>query len=304
MKVLLTGLPYFAHRSARYLTEYSPASDRFIPVDLKTGRGQARFLLEVPSADAVFCHWGTLIRSRALELAFRLRKRVVQFWMGTDVLDALEVAESGAAYPPYIHDCVHVCEGPWTRDELATIGVRAEVAPLAPMTSIAPDASEISAPASFSVLGYVGRDREDFYGLPQYIRLAEDFADVPFTIAGIDSAPVALPPNLQLLGWTDEEFRLYRDCAAYVRIPEHDGYSYSVREALTWGRHVVTSYPYPHCLYASDYESLRAHVDTLKTRFDGGGLDPNLEGRDFVLREFDNGTVVRGLRRTLSGAPS
>jgi glycosyltransferase involved in cell wall biosynthesis len=301
MKVLLTGLPYFTRRNAAYLAEHSPPSDRFIPVDLTTRSGQARFLTHLPSADVVFCFWGTLIRSRAFDLAFRLHKRVVQFWVGTDVLDAAGVVASGAAYPPYMRDCVHVCEAPWTRDELERIGIRAEVAPLAPMGSIAPDQSEISAPATFSVLGYVGRERENFYRLPEFIRLAEDFPDVQFTIAGTDATPAAPPSNLQLLRWTDEEFRLYRDCAAFIRIPEHDGYSYSVREALAWGRHVIASYPYPHCLVASDYESLKTHVSALKTRFDEGRLDANLEGRDFVLSEYDDRRVTDRVRRILAG---
>jgi hypothetical protein len=222
MKALLTGLPYFTHRSARYLGHQSP-SDRFIPIDLTTRRGQARFVLEIGSADAVFCHWGTLVRSRAFELAFRLRKRVVQYWLGTDVLDAFNVVESGAAHEPYIRNCIHVCEAPWTEKELSRMGIRAEVIPIAPMGSIAPDATELSEPKEFSILGYVGRDRLDFYGLPHFIRLAEDFRDVQFRIAGIESAPVPLPSNVQLLGWSDDEFRLYQNCAVYIRIPEHDG---------------------------------------------------------------------------------
>src|SRR5262249_48700688 len=156
------------------------------------------------------------------------------------------------------------------------------------MSSIAPDASELSDPTEFSVLGYVGRDREDFYRLPHFVRLAHDFPDVRFTIAGIDSAPTAIPPNLRLIGWTDEDFRLYSDCPVFIRIPEHDGYSCSVREALTWRRHVISSYPYPQCRVAEDYDSLKAHVRELKARFEEGRLGPNRDGRQFVLSEFDD----------------
>jgi hypothetical protein len=300
MKVLLTGLPYFTHRTARYLAEYRSRSDRFIVVDLTTRGGQARFMVEIATADAVFCHWGTLLRSRAFEHAFRLRKRVVQYWLGTDVLDASKVVGNGAAHERYVRDCVHVCEAPWTRDELSTMGIQAEVLPIAPMSSIAPDVTEFSEPPEFSVLGYVGRDRLDFYRLPDFIRLAEDFRDVPFRIAGIDSVPDAVPSNMQLLGWSDDEFRLYQGCAVYVRIPEHDGYSYSVREALTWERHIVASYPYPHCRHAPDYASLKAHVHDLKERFESGRLGPNRDGRKFVLQEFDDRKVVSGLRRALA----
>jgi hypothetical protein len=256
-------------------------------------------MLEIGSADAVLVNWGTLIRSRAFDLAFRLRKRVVQYWVGTDVLDALEVVQRGMAHPPYLEHCVHICEAAWTQEELSRIGIRAEVMPVGGMSSIAPNATELSEPREFSILGYVGQERPDFYGLPSFIALAEAFPDVPFTLAGIASAPVPLPPNLQLLGWSDGEFRLYRDCAVFVRIPEHDGSSYSVREALTWERHVVASYPYPHCRHAPDYETLQAHVDDLRTQFASGRLAPNRDGREFVLREFDDRKVAEGLRRVL-----
>jgi hypothetical protein len=260
-------------------------------------------MLEIASTDVVFCHWGTLIRSRAFELAFRLRKQVVQYWLGTDVLDAFDVVESGAAYEPYISGCIHVCEAPWTGDELSRIGINAEVIPIAPMGSIAPEVTELSEPGEFSILGYVGRDRLDFYRLPDFIQLAEDFQDVRFQIAGIESVPGALPANVRLLGWSDGEFRLYRDCAVYVRIPKHDGYSYSVREALTWERHIVASYPYPHCLYAPDYASLKAHVCELKLRFESGRLGPNRKGRGFILEEFDDERVASGVRRVLAARP-
>jgi hypothetical protein len=301
MKVLLTGLPHFAPRIARCLAEHSSATDRFIAVDLTTRRGRARFLLELPSADAVFCHWGTLVRSRALDLAFRLKKRVVQDWVGSDVLDALSVVESRAAHAPYIHDCVHICEAPWIRDELARLGIQAEVVPVLSVGPVAPDPKEVVEPPCFSILGYVGRDRAKFYRLPDFTQLANDFRDVQFRILGIDSAPTALPPNVQLLGWTGDIARLYRDSAVYIRVPEHDGYSCSVREALAWGRHVITSYPYPHCLVASDYESLKAHVGALKTRFEEGRLESNSGGREFVLREFDDWRVTRSVKRVLAG---
>lgn len=301
MNVLLIGLPHFTRRTARFLDEHSPRRDRFVAVDTSTPSGKARFLLELPRVDTVFSHWATLTRSRALELSLRLRKRVVQCWAGSDVLDAISARESGAASSALAHDCVHLCEAEWTREELKGAGVAAEVLPIAPMGSVAPAGAPVDPPATFSVLAYVGEGREDFYGLPKLVRLAEDFPHVRVRIAGIGPGSKGLPPNVEPLGWVEDMSALYRECALFVRIPEHDGCSFAVREALAWGRHVIASYPYRHCLHATDYEALRGNVRELAARYDDGRLGSNVKGREFVLSEYADARVYAGLHSLLGG---
>jgi hypothetical protein len=303
VNVLVTGIPFFALKTARLLAAHANGSDRFRALDTSTRGGQARFLAALPAADAVFCHWGTLARARTLELALALHKRVVQYWLGTDVLFAADAARSGSALARYAGGCAHVCESSWTRDELAAIGVHAKVLPVAPMGSIAPEDEATREPGAFTVLGYVGRGREDFYRLDAFRHLARDFPELTFRIAGTDGAGRPAPSNVELLGWADDVSDLYRDCAVFVRIPEHDGYSSSVREALAWGRHVIASYPYRYCRHVTDYASLRAELHTLQRRFEAGRLRSNERGRNFVLREFDDDKVASGLRRLLAGAP-
>lgn len=298
MKVLVTGLPHFAPRIARFLSAETNGSARFVPIDTATRRGRLRFFLELPTADTVLRYWGTVSESRALELALRLGKHVVQFWAGTDVLWAQEAFGAGAVSQPFVHECIHLCESPWTRDELAELGVSADVVPLSPTEDAVP-ADAIRDPQTFRVLAYVGQDREEFYRLPDLVRLAGELPEVRFSVTGLAATDALLPSNLELLGWLDDPTPLYRACATLVRLPVHDGYSFSVREALTWGRHVVSSYPYPHCRHAPDYETLRSHVVALKTSFDRGELRANREGREFVLREFEPGTVARQLVRYL-----
>ncbi len=147
----------------------------------------------------------------------------------------------------------------------------------------------------YSRFSYVGAGREEFYGLPKLIRLALEFPDVSFKVCGITSSDVSLPTNLEPLGWVEDMNRLYRGCAAFVRIPQHDGFSYSVREALSWGREVIASYPYEHCRHAPDYASLRDHVQTLRLSFARGELRPNVSGREYVLREFNAERVFERL---------
>jgi hypothetical protein len=300
VKVLFTGLPLFAGRTARLLASRSEGPDRFLALDTSTRTGQLRFLKELPAADTVFCHWGTLWRARVLELALALHKRVVQYWVGTDVLFAADAVRSGTAIRRYADRCRHVCEAPWTRDELTEVGIRADVVPVAPMSSVAPEDEATRDPTELSVLGYVG-PRHDFYRLDRFVRLAGDFPELRFRIAGTEGA--AGPANLEFVGWTDDPSELYRDCAVFVRIPEHDGYSSSAREALAWGRHVIASYPYPHCRHVTDYGSLRDELASLVADFEAGRLRANRAGRAFVLDEFGDEKVALGLRRVLAGDP-
>jgi glycosyltransferase involved in cell wall biosynthesis len=302
VKAIMIGLPHFSRQAADFLREHGESSDRFVVIDTSTRRGKARYLFELPTADTVFTLWGTLNYSRVLELALQLHTRVVQFWVGSDVLAAIAASRAGAVSGQLVEDCIHLCESTWTRDELATVGVRAEIAPLPPFGATVPPSESILPPEQFSILGYVGKGSESFYRLPDFVRLAADFPDIPVRIAGIDSAGDTLPPNVELLGWTDDVSGLYDSCAVYVRIPEHDGYSFSVREALACGKHVVASYPYPHCREARTYEALRAEVAALKARFDRQELEPNWDGREFVLRKYEDARVARTLARVLAGA--
>jgi hypothetical protein len=300
MKVVFVGLPHFSRLTASFLGSHDRAN-RFVAIDMTTRRGKLRFVSELPTADVVFSHWGTLRSSRALELALKRGTRVVQFWMGSDVLDAVTAAKTGAAEPSLIERCAHCCEAPWTRDELEAAGVHAQLVRLPPFGAPVPQVRDVALPTEFSLAAYVGKGSEEFYGLPDLVRLARDLPDVPIRISGTDGGGAgSLPPSITPLGWSDDLADLYRGCTAFVRIPRHDGFSFSVREALAWGRHVVSSYPYPHCLHADGYDAMRAHVDALRAGSERAELEPNVDGRDFVLREYDPTLVRAGLERVLA----
>ena len=123
---------------------------------------------------------------------------------------------------------------------------------------------------------------------------------MPFRVVG-SSGVEGAPKNIEFLGWVDSERLedLYREAAVYVRLPEHDGCSYSVREALSWARPVIASYPYPHAIHASNSDAASQHLRLLKERFDDGRFQPNLEGRDYVKTEYAPDRVARLLRSAL-----
>ena len=63
---------------------------------------------------------------------------------------------NGTAIRRYADRCRHICEGPWTRDELAEVGIQADFVAVRPMGSIAPEDEATHDPTELSVLGYVG----------------------------------------------------------------------------------------------------------------------------------------------------
>jgi hypothetical protein len=77
-----------------------------------------------------------------------------------------------------------------------------------------------------------------------------------------------------------------------------------VREALAWARPVVASYPYPHCQHATSYDALHRAVLDLKSSFEAGRWQPNIAGREWVLREFAPIAVLRGLEPYLFPRPA
>ncbi len=303
MKVIATGLPRFSNLAVDFLRAHGDPSDRFLALDPCTRNSKLRYLFELPTAQALMTFWGFLSdddhRTFALKTALRMRKHVLQCWVGTDVIVA---QGSAVVFAPFRDNCIHLCEAEWTRDELAELGVAARVLPRFPFSDGIPSDSEISTSGRFEILAYVGAGREDFYRLPDLIRLACEFPEVMMKACGTVPSDVLLPANLQAIGWVDDMRGLYRDCAVFIRIPQHDGFSYSVREALSWGCEVIASYPYEYCRHAPDYGSLRDHVQALKEGFENGGLRPNLAGREYVLREFDAERVFERLLPFLSGA--
>lgn len=298
-KVVLNGLPHFTKLTAEFLTSHT--TDRFVPVEyLPFGRRKtARYLAEIATARAVVSFWGAVTVGdqwgRAMELASRMRKRCVFMWMGTDVMWAQERPVIDA-----FRSSEHYCESSWTRDELTAIGFDARLLPRSPFTHIPRD-DQITTPSSFVVLAYLGIDREDFFNYPILARLAREHPDVPFRVVGSSGVDDA-PKNIEFLGWVDSErlHDLYREAAVYVRLPKHDGCSYSVREALSWGRPVIASYPYPYSLHASSPEAASEHLRLLRESFDDGRFQPNLDGREYVRTEYAPDRVARVLHSALA----
>ncbi|HAT29419.1 MAG TPA: hypothetical protein DCW29_00780 [Janthinobacterium sp.] len=300
MKILILGLPYFAAKLAGDLAAVD-RDNRYVAVDTARGwRGQLACLWHMLSARTVYLIGGSTERGGALRLAMLLNKRIVMHWVGTDVLNARARCRAGTADAALLAASRHLCEVAWLREELLEVGIDAAIAQIACFDDGA--TAPAPWPARFSLLSYMGKGRERFYGMDKLIELAKAFPDVPLRIAGIAEYGEALPPNIQLLGWVGDMARQYRDCVLYLRLPEHDGLAFSLLEALAAGRYVGYTYAYPHATAIATPDELQRLVADLRARHEAGTLAPNTAGQSHVLEQHGRARVAGALAAILTGA--
>jgi hypothetical protein len=298
--VLIGGHEYFAKKLVRSLSDYDAANTYTYLEPMATWAAKIRRAFDVFASDAVYFVGGTVLRNKVIDLALFLRKPVVMHWVGTDVTIAVKHSEVDLADRNCIQKVTHLCEVSWIQDELKQIGINAQIVQLAALDSTTSDIRRL--PAHFSVLSYVREGREEFYGINELIRVAVDLPFIEVRIAGISHYHRPLPGNVKLLGWKENMLEEYRNCVLYLRLPIHDGLSFSVLEALSHGRYVGYCYEYPHTIFIDSYSRLKAVVQELYDAFKSGLLGVNDAGVEFVGSQFSRQAVLGTLVTKLGEA--
>jgi len=235
---------------------------------------------------------------RASRMVRRSARRAY-LWIGTDVFSTLADTRAGSLSPFFAAERdgpAHWTTAPWLLEELAGVGIQAEMVRF-PDRSLAAPASE-GLPAEFRVLSYIPDQRFAFYGGPTIQAVAERLPSVPFDVVGGRGGWAAGgPTNLVFHGWQADLVPFYDRSTLVVRMVEHDAIGGSVREGLAMARHVAYSYPLPHTHHVrfGDAASLVEIVESLADRHRAGALEPNVAGREFMRREFDAATLSRHL---------
>jgi hypothetical protein len=296
-KISFIGRPIFVGKLVEHLNEYNDTHVYHIIKGDGSFWQRINMLFHLVSSDIVFSMAGAIYRNRFISMALALRKKVAMYWIGTDVLEARESYQKGWVNSRFINQVQHLCETDWIQQELKEIGVNARIVPMFALDQVP---EPVPFPPQFSILAYVGKDRETFYGMPKLIRLANDFPKVEIKIFHISEYSLALPPNIKLLGWIDDLAGEFNDCVLFLRLPEHDGLGFTVLEALSHGRYVGYSYPFDHTMHINSYDILQCKVHDLYERFNSGSLDLNLAGVEFIRENHNYPEVMRGLLEVLN----
>jgi len=289
-KIIVMGYPYWADVAAGMLRAAGLEAVRWkfgpeaVPAAIRWCRPLrlAAYLADRRFREAEVIHYVGSVTSRLfLRVARLLGKRIVLHWVGTDVAGfSKAVARGNTALGRFYRRVphAHFADSPELMDELAALGVGAELFRLLPEGV---EARPMPMPEKPAVLAYWSHDRRAFYGGPIVDALAEEFRDVTFYVVGSDGAGEPQHPNMKYLGRLDGLEDVYRSVGVLVRMPEHDSLSAMVLEMLARGRWVIYSKPFPHTETATNLDEAR---EALRRCLDRQG--PNLEGQEYVRQNF------------------
>jgi hypothetical protein len=281
-RVLVHGLAFFCKRVPERFADEDWDIRFHDGQSLGSALALARDLFR---ADLLFI-WGARISmGKVLRLARILRKeKIILFWAGSDVLGAqMEFAEG--KMHPWIAGRTHWAIAPWLTEEIHGLGLPCEHVPLFWLPTVP---EPVTLPGQFCVGTYMPAvSRKELYGLDRILEAARRLPHIPFELIGLIEGEIKdPPPNLRILGRSNDMPAFYRRSTVYWRPVSHDGLSFNALEALAHGRHVIWSYPFPHCIRTSNVETDVAELQRLFTLHQANNLPLNQAGMDFMAERF------------------
>lgn len=229
-------------------------------------------------------------------LIARLRgKKTVCHWAGTDVWRVLHQPLHRWWFLLLINHCIdhHLVVSTNLREELSTLGVQTECVPL--LSDLGqPDILPL--PKKFTILAYLPAHRDDFYGAQIVYEIAKRNSQWDMYIVGREATSQGdTLPNVYELGPHVDMHTVYPKITALIRPTIHDGLPRMVLETLNWGRYVVFSRPFPHCLEGKSVNEIEKSLQKLSTY-----NQPNFTGAAYIKEMFNEEKVVAELTRVFS----
>jgi hypothetical protein len=300
MLILVNGLPLFAQQIVNDMNAYQ-SEHRFVFCNTYYSKwGKLKFFLLLPIAGMCISVNGVSDNSAALNWVLRLKKKLVMLWSGTDVLLAQERNANKSLLRKYIDYSVNATDSELLSAELNQLKIPHQ---MMYFKWLPVEAITMQTYSSILVLSYVAKNKEDFYGWQTIRQAAIDNPSIEFVLVGTDGLNLSLPKNVNCLGWIDKNrlVELYKQCAVFLRLPAHDGFSLSVLEALAYGAEVLWTTPMPafvtHWEQGEDFKSkLNEVVEKIKAR----GMCSNVEQQNKICATFSRETVLGNFQKALN----
>lgn len=294
-RAVVVGFDYYGRFLAKLINQFSRrwTLSYFGSSRLETVRASIAAL----SADAIVCFGGPGPNLALVEIARSRNIPVIVIWAGTDVISARQEPQLLEVIKGY--GFFNVSDGPWLVDELRELGIQARYVPV---TAVDPVENVVPLPEPFSVLTYLPQPRRAFYGEKLIYSIARQFPDVPFRVVGSGDPNPAAPRNVDFLGYVHDMPQWIDRSTVLLRLPEHDGKSMLVLEALARGRHVIWNYDFPGVHFAQREAEAVAVLRHLKELNEAGLLRPNVAAVDFARENFTRERLARGFEAVLDEA--
>lgn len=292
---VVLGFDYHVGVFCRKMNAHATAW-RFLPYT-STKLGLMRAALKLRTADALIRFAGPAPHPTLLAVARACKVPIFVIWAGTDVTSALQgrykMAHAQRA------EITHLAVAPWLVDELREVGIEATYIPIIGMRpSLGPEVPR----GRFDVLTYLPEPRRDFYGKGHVYELARRLPHVGFSIIGPGSPDRSAPPNIIFYGWVSDSTPLIDSSAVLLRVPEHDGMSLVVLEALSRGRHVAWNYALPGVHQVTTTDDSFRYLSELHELHAAGKLAFNLDGFNFIKAAYEERQVSLDVERFLQTA--
>jgi hypothetical protein len=290
MLVLVNGLPLFSKRLVKDLNSLDKKNTYFFADTYYSSWQKIRFLLLLPFCKIVISFNGVSDQSGSLNWVLRFKKKMMMQWQGTDVLLAVERFKMGSIQKKYIDNAIHFTDAPWLKDELKEIAPNIRILNFKHL-EFQQNSTQYK---NQSVLSYMGKGRENFYGFQAFKYAAEKFPTVAFHIIGSDGKGLESLPNITFHGWVSEDQvkRMMIETPIFVRLVEHDGNSISVIEALGNGCEVIWSYPNENCFLAKTGNELAQVLKDVMLLVENRNNLPNEENYLFVKENYQKEYVI------------
>jgi hypothetical protein len=291
-RAVIVGFDYYAELVADLMNEHSK---RWHFRAFGSSRaGTARAMLAMRRADALISFGGPAPDSALCEAARRADVPVFIIWAGSDVIKAqndpldLELIKR--------ENFIHLSDGPWLVDELKDLGIDAEYLPLTAVRSGGPLRPF---PRQFRVLTNLPASRREFYGAEIVYHVARAMPDVSFTVVGAGGGDKHAPANVHFCGRVNDMEDRIDASTVILRMPQHDGKSMLVLEALARARYVIWNYEFPAVTTAKTSAQVLDALRHFRDMHAAGTLELNHEGRAFALEHFSREDIARAFEARL-----
>ncbi len=230
-----------------------------------------RIIYHLGGCSAIYC---VLARLRG--------KQMVSHWIGTDAMCYHGKMNPFKRLSVWVHRhlvALQLADSEIIQEELRGIGIETKLLRLLPEAIIG---QVTPLPEQPVILSYWDDKRFEFYGGDIVIALAKAFPEVKFVIVrATGKGLVEVPSNVEFLGMVDNMPEIYRSSTCLIRIPEHDGLSAMVLEAMANGRYVIYNHKCPCAYFATDFNSVCKALEKIMRK-----KTPSIEGAEYIKKNF------------------